>query len=369
LFDPDKKGTRKSILTLYLFELLIRNTFSHGMSFPAKSTRPTQKHIAKLANVSQATVSVVLSGTPDGSIPASTQRTVLRVAKALGYVPNRAAQTLRTQKTKTIACVVPDITNPFYPALERGAQGSAETHGYDLLIYNTDGTRAKERKCLDQLLQGRVDGIVGIFFHLTAREFLPLFDRQIAVVRVEARPQETGRWPLDNLFVDNVAAARAATDYLLDRGHRKVAMIAGNAGPHSARIQGYCDALKARGLSTSIVSGLEFSEAQGYESTRRLVRRAKPPSAIFAANDIMAIGAIMAARDNGLKVPDDLAIVGFDDIPIARLVSPPLTTVSQFQQKLGRRAVEMILERLQGAVQGPGRCEEARFELLTRQSA
>jgi LacI family transcriptional regulator, galactose operon repressor len=336
---------------------------------PPKNPRPTQKQIAKLANVSQATVSIVLRGDPNGSLPASTQEAVSRVAKTLAYIPNRAAQILRTQRTKTIACIVPDITNPFYPALERGAQNRAEAQGYDLLIYNTDGIRAKELKCLDRLLQGCVDGVIGIFFHLNAREFLPLFERNIAIVRIEGRPQETGPWPLDNLFVDNVAAARAATDYLLDKGHRKVAMIAANAGPYATRIQGYCDALKAKGFSTSIVSGSDFSEAQGYELTRRLVSRAKPPSAIFAANDIMAIGAIIAARDNGLKIPDDLAIVGFDDIPIARLVSPPLTTVSQFQQKLGRRAVEMILERLQGTVQGPGRCEEAHFELLARQSA
>ena len=331
--------------------------------------RPTQKCIAKLANVSQATVSIVLRGDPNGFFPASTQAAVSRVAKNLGYVPNRAAQILRTKKTRAIACIVPDITNPFYPALERGAQNRAEANGYDLLIYNTDGVRAKELKCLDRLLQGCVDGIVGIFFHLTAREFLPLFERNIAIVRIEARPQSMGPWPLDNLFVDNVAAARAATDYLLDKGHRKVAMIAANAGPYSARVTGYRDALKARGLPTTIVSGMEFSEAQGYQSTFHLMRRAKPPTAIFAGNDIMAIGALMAARDAGRKVPDDLAVVGFDDIPIARLVSPPLTTISQSQQKLGNRAVEMILERLQGGMQGPGRCEEIRFELLARQSA
>ena len=146
-------------------------------------------------------------------------------------------------------------------------------------------------------------------------------------------------------------------------------MIAGNGGPHWARVQGYCDAVKARKLPAAVVSGKEFSEAQGYESALRLMRRARPPSAIFAGNDIMAIGAIMAARDAGLTIPDDLAVVGFDDIPIARLISPALTTVGQFQQELGSRAVAMILERLQGAVRGPGRCEEMRFALLPRQSA
>lgn len=356
-------------MTFKPFELVIRINRPATLTPAAKTPRPTQKHIAKLANVSQATVSIVLSGTSTGSIPVSTREAVLRAAEGLGYIPNRSAQILRTRKTRTIACIVPDITNPFYPALERGAQIRAEADGYDLLIYNTDGIRAKERKCLDLLLQGRVDGIIGVFFHLTAREFLPVLERNIAVVRIEPRPQEIGPWPLDTLFVDNVAAARAATDYLLDRGHRKVAMIAGSRGPHQPRVRGYCDALKARGIPTNIVSGPEFSEAQGYGLTLRLLRRAKPPTAIFAANDIMAVGAVMAVRDAGRKVPNDLAIVGFDDIPLARLVSPSLTTIRQFQQKLGDRAVEMILERLRGTVQGQSRCEEMRFELLARQSA
>ena len=369
---PDRDFARAlpKRIDLRLFELVIRINYPVHVKLAARKNRhPTQKDIARLAKVSQATVSIVLSGATTDSIPRSTREAVLRATEALGYVPNRAAQILRTQKTGTIACIVPDITNPFYPALERGAQIRAEADGYDLLIYNSDGIRAKERKCLDRLLQGRVDGVVGVFFHLTARDFLPLLERNIAVVRIEPRPQEIGPWPLDALFVDNVAAARAATDYLLDKGHRKVAMIAGNGGPHQSRVQGYCAAMKARGLPAIVVTGVEFSEAQGYGLTLRLLRRTKPPTAIFAANDLMAVGAITAVRDAGRRVPDDLAIIGFDDISLAQLVSPPLTTISLFQQKLGSRAVEMILERLQGTVQGRSRCEEMRFELRARKSA
>jgi LacI family transcriptional regulator len=336
---------------------------------PSPKSRPTQKDVAQLVQVSQATVSLVLNGVADSSVPPVTQRKVLQAAKNLGYVPNRVAQSLRTQRTKTIACIVPDITNPFYPALERGAQNGAEARGYDVLIYNTDGLPAKERKCLDRLLEGRVDGVIGVFFHLTARDLRPLLERKIAVVRIEAGRKNVGPWALDNLFVDNVSAAKAAVQYLVDQGHRKIVMLAGSAGPDSARVRGYKEALRSKKISPEIVSGREFSEQQGYESTRRVLKRSTRPTAIFAGNDMMAIGAVMAVRKAGLKVPDEVAIVGFDDISIAALISPPLTTVSQFQQKLGERAVEMLLERLTGKITGPGRREEMPFKLVVRKSA
>jgi LacI family transcriptional regulator len=332
------------------------------------SPNPTQLDIAKHAGVSQATVSIVLNGHGATQVPAATRQRVLDAAKALSYVPNRAAQNLRNRKTLTLACVVPDITNPFYPALERGAHNAADRIGYDLLIYNTDGAAERERKCLHTLLQGRVDGILGVFFNVKANAFEPFFERNLAVVRVEASRKKTGPWPLDNLFVDNTAAAFAAVKYLIDSGHRKIAMLAGKSGPHSARVAGYTQALEAADLKPLVVSGKSFAEAQGYESMKRLLASKSRPTAIFAANDIMAIGALVAIRDAGLTVPKDIAVVGFDNIPLARLVTPSLTTVSQDQEKLGERAVAMLHERLSGRVKGPGRCEEMQFNFVIRES-
>jgi LacI family transcriptional regulator len=329
---------------------------------------PTQLDIARFAGVSQATVSIVLNGAGNTHVPEATRQKVLEAAKALSYVPNRVAQNLRNQKTLTLACVVPDITNPFYPALERGAQNAADRIGYDLLIYNTDGSADRERKCLQMLLQGRVDGILGVFFNVTAGEFQPFFERKIAVVRIEATRKQTGSWPLDNIFVDNTAAASAATKFLIDSGHARIAMLAGSSGPHSARVAGYLQALEAAALEPTIVSGKSFSEAQGYQSMKRLIASKSRPSAVFAANDVMAIGALVAIRDAGLQVPKDIAVIGFDNIPLARLVSPSLTTVSQFQHKLGERAVAMLYERITNRIQGSGRCEEMRFNLVVRES-
>ena len=332
--------------------------------------RPTQKDIAKLAQVSQATVSLVLNGISDASVPRVTQLKVLHAAKSLGYVPNRVAQSLRTQQTKTLACIVPDITNPFYPALERGAQKSAETNGYDVLVYNTDGLRAKERRCLDRLLEGRVDGVIGVFFHLTAVDLRPLLERKIAVVRIEASPKKTGAWPLDNLFVDNAAGAKAATQYLIERGHRRIAMIAGGGGPERTRVSGYLQALDDAGLRPQLVSHGDFNEESGYRATKQLLAANTRPGAIFAGNDLMAFGAMTAVREARLTVPDDIAIMGFDDIFAARFVTPPLSTINQFQFELGQAAAEMALERVnQLPPDAPGRQRQMRFEVVKRQSA
>ncbi len=340
------------------------------MSSPLISARPTQKDIAKLAQVSQATVSLVLNGISDASVPRVTQRKVFRAAKRLGYVPNRVAQSLRTRQTKTIACIVPDITNPFYPALERGAQKSAEVRGYDVLIYNTDGLPAKERKCLERLLEGRVDGVIGVFFHVTARDLRPLLERKIAVVRIEANPKKVGPWPLDNLFVDNVNGAKAATQYLIERGHRRVAMIAGTGGPERVRISGYLQALDEVGLKPQLVSHGDFNEESGYRATKDILAAGAHPTAIFAGNDLMALGAMTAVREAELTIPEDIALMGFDDIFAARFVTPPLSTINQFQYELGRVAADMVLERLNELPHdASGRLRQMPFEVVKRQSA
>ena len=331
--------------------------------------RPTQKDIAKLAQVSQATVSLVLNGISDASVPRVTQLKVLQAAKSLGYVPNRVAQILRTQQTKTLACIVPDITNPFYPALERGAQKSAESNGYDVLIYNTDGLFAKERRCLDLLLEGRVDGVIGVFFHITAVDLRPLLERKIGVVRIEANPKKIGPWPLDNLFVDNVGGAQAATQYLIQRGHRRIAMIAGAGGPERNRVSGYLQALNEAGLEPQLVSHGDFNEESGYRLTKEILGGARP-TAIFAGNDLMAFGAMSAIREAQLTIPDDMAVMGFDDIFAARFVTPPLSTINQFQYELGRVAAEMVLERINKLpADTSGRQRQMPFEVVKRQSA
>jgi LacI family transcriptional regulator len=219
------------------------------------------------------------------------------------------------------------------------------------------------------LLEGRVDGVIGVFFHVTARALRPLLDRKIAVVRIEPNPKKTGPWPLDNLFVDNAAGAKAGTQYLIERGHRRIAMIAGTGGPERNRVSGYLQALEEAALKPQLVSRGSFNEESGYRSTKQILSRGTRPTAIFAGNDLMAFGAMNAIREAKLTIPRDIAVLGFDDIFAARFVTPPLSTISQFQYELGRVAAEMVLERLnQLPPDTPGRERQMPFEVVKRQS-
>jgi LacI family transcriptional regulator len=330
--------------------------------------KATQWDVARRAGVSQATVSIVLGGSSALSIRPRTSERVIQVARDLGYAPNRSAQALRTRRTRTIAVAVPDICNPFFPSLLKGVQTIADRAGYDVMMVNTDGAAEHERRFLSWSLDGRVDGIVGVFFTLRAEDFEPLVALGIGVVRIESTRKAEGELPIDNIYVDNRAAAAAATRYLLDRGHRRIAMIAGPGGPQAERAAGYALALGERGLAPDIVGGAEFSEQGGRRAAAALIERAERPTAIFAANDLMAIGALGALREHGLTVPDDVAVVGFDDIFVARLVTPSLTTVSQFQHDIGVAAAETLLARLRGAATTRGATREMPFRLIERDS-
>ena len=336
----------------------------------AHHRRPTQADVARAAGVSQAMVSYILNDNAAFAVPDATRSRIMEVVEQLGYVPDRHAQILRTGKTHTIACVIPDITNPFYPAFARGIQDVAEGRGYDFISYNTDGTAEKEARCFRSLQRGQVDGVIATLFHLKATEMQPLWEHGLAIVRFEARQPRPIEAPVDSLYLDNQAAARAMVSYLIDRGHTRVGMIAGDQGPRSARVRGYRDALLGRGMDIdeNLIRDSGFNEEGGYRGMTELLARVPRPSAVFAANDLIALGALMAARGAGLRVPDDIALSGFDDIPAARLVSPALTTMAQSAHAIGRRAAAMILERLDGLVHGPGRCEEMPYKLIVRES-
>ncbi len=335
-----------------------------------RTKRPTQADVARLARVSQPTVSHVLNNNMSIAVPPETRQRVLEAIDSLGYIPDRTAQRLRTRKTYTLASIIPDITNPFYPAFQRGIQDIADQHRYDLLMYNTDGLTEKERKCLQSVLQGPVDGVVAVLFHMTADDLRVVLDNHIAVVRLEARGQETGDLPLDSLYVDNRAAAYAAVSYLITRGHTQIAMIAGQQGPREARVRGYQEALFAHRIpiNEQLIESRGFTETGGYSAMHVLLQRSPRPTAVFAANDLIAIGAMIAIREAGLAIPHDVAVIGFDDIPVAKFVTPALTTIAQHPERLGRRAAEMLFERLQGTVADGGRSVELPYELIVRGS-
>jgi len=333
--------------------------------------RPTQGDVARLAGVSQTAVSQVLNNNSTLAIPEETRQRILAAMQTLGYVPDRTARNLRLRKTLTIASIIPDIENPFYPAFQRGIQDMADAHGYDLIIYNTDGVAAKEEKCLQSILQGGVDGLIAVLFHQGARALIPLLERSIAIVRLESQYKQPGSQPLDNIYIDNVAAAQAAVTYLIERGYSQIGMLARHEGPGNVRLLGYQQALAKHNiaLDESLIQRADFTEEGGFVGMGRLLALPVRPSAVFAANDMMAMGAMLAVQEAGLRIPGDVAVVGFDDIPAARLVNPPLTTVAQFQVELGRRAAELLFERLAGHAPAQGRSVEMPYRLVIRKSA
>ena len=342
---------------------------------PRTRRRPTQADVARQAGVSQAMVSYVLNDNANIAIPEATRQRILDSMRDLGYVPNRTARSLRTQSTQIIACVVPDITNPFHTSFVKGLQAVAESHGYDVAFYNTDRLEAKEHKILSLVLEGRADGLVITPLHLSAGDFEPILKAGVPVVvqGPNTMPAELAGMPLDSLRIDDVAAAREAVSLLAATGHTRIGMLAGqqNTPPQQQREKGYREALDAHGIQydPSIVLGGEFREEDAHQAMRKLLSLPDPPTAVFAASDLMAIGAIAAVHEAGLAVPDDVAVVGFDDIPVARHVHPPLTTISQFEENIGRRAAEMLFERLSADAPLDGRREVLPFKLTIRESA
>ncbi len=263
--------------------------------------RPTQADVARLSHVSQAMVSYVLNDNMSFTVPQETRQRILDAVDRLGYVPNRTARSLRTRKTHTIASIIPSITNPFYPTFQRGLQDVAESHGYEVIVYNTDGVEAKELKCLKSLHHGRVDGVIATFFHVTTDQVRALLERGIFVVCLEPGARVVDDLPLDEIHVDNTAAARAAVTYLIERGHRRIGLIAARQAAGPARVSGYREALACHQIDCddALVRYAEFGtqdEQDGYRCMAELLHLSPRPTAVFACNDLMALGALMVLR-------------------------------------------------------------------------
>ncbi|MBS0221236.1 MAG: LacI family DNA-binding transcriptional regulator [Proteobacteria bacterium] len=332
-----------------------------------RPARPTQKDIAVAAGVSQATVSIVLNKVATTSVPVATRERILKLAGEFGYQPNHPARILRSARTMTLACVVPDITNPFYPGLVRGLQTTAAPAGYAVLIYDTDGRPEGEKRALDWLQQGRADGAVGMFYHHRATDLAGVARRTLPLVLLGRQAAHRGP-PIDSVFIDNVAASAAMTRWLIRRGHRRIAMIVAEYGPSRPRAEGYEKVMREAGLTSQLFVDTAYSAEAGVRAMQALLKEQDRPTAVFGANDMLAIGAMQAARDAGLVVPDDIAIVGFDDIPTADLLG--LTTVRQPEFELGALAARTLMDRLQsGGMTPAAKNLELAFEIVERSSA
>lgn len=311
----------------------------------AAPERVTIGQVARLAGVSSTTVSHVLSG--KRPVGAATQARVLDAVRELGYRPNSVARSLRTRRSQMIAVIVPDITNPFFGVVTRGLADTLDEAGYRSYVCNTDGSADRERDFIDDALDRGVDGIVMASVHLEPADVAAIGYAHKPLVLLGDSAAHPG---VDQVTVDDGAGARLATEHLIARGARRVAMITGPAGTSPDRITGYADALAAAGrpFDPGLIREGGWLRDGGRAAMVELMATHPRPDAVFCANDLMAIGAMDAARELGLTIPDDVALAGFDDIEAAALLTPPLTTVINPAYEIGEAAGRLVLDRMVG---------------------
>ena len=332
----------------------------------APHLRITIADVARHAGVSKTTVSHVLSHKRPVSVV--TRARVEAAIRELGYRPDGVARSLRTRTSQMVALIIPDITNPYYPALARGLEDGLGGATYRSLICNTDRHPEREVEFLADVCDRGVDGIVLDSFTLTGERLAELVPPGVSLVRVGTTVVEDPGY--DTVLADDEQGAFDATAHLLGRPSRRVAMIQGPPGAGGRRNEGYARALRAAGAPEEelVVSG-EWTRAGGAAALRRLLALPDPPQAVFCANDLMAFGVLDAAREAGLEVPGDLAVAGFDDIEAAAMTHPPLTTVSNPAYETGLLAGTLLKERMLGRHQEPPRTVTLPCRLVRRATA
>ncbi|WP_017726469.1 LacI family DNA-binding transcriptional regulator [Halalkalibacterium ligniniphilum] len=304
----------------------------------------TIKDVAKRANVSVATVSRVLS--KSSNVSKAKKEQVLKAIEELNYQPNALGRYLRTSQTMTILVVIPNITNPFFSNVLRGIQTYANQEGYRVLLMDVEHSGFQEQNYVDMLEQKQVDGLIMLTSRINPEVLHTISEKHPVVLACEYIEGSM----IPTVSIDNISSARKMTEYLLGLGYKNIAHISGpmNTILSIDRLKGYKQALQARERpikSSSIQEG-DFTVESGYNVMTKLLAMESRPDAVFAANDEMAIGAIHAIKHRGLRVPEDIAVVGFDDIEIASYYDPPLTTIRQPTYKIGRKAMNLLIELL-----------------------
>lgn len=309
----------------------------------------TMKEIAERAQVSLGTVSNVVNGTTP--VREHLRERVLEAIRSLGYQPSQLARGLRRNSTNMLGMVIPDITNPFFPGVVRGVEDVAFKGSYRVVLCNTDNDPAKEQAYLDELRSYRPAGLLVIpaaESNLSAELGLPT-PSSVAVVCIDRRPAD---WKGDAVMVANEEGAFQATEHLLKMGHTRLATICGPSHLTNAteRLAGFRKAIAKQGIriAPEYIQEAKFDRESGYRSAMLLLRMLPRPTAIFAANDLLALGALLATRELGLNCPKDISIIGFDNLDLGMFTDPALSSVHQPGYQMGARAARLILERIKG---------------------
>lgn len=317
-------------------------------STPSNAPSATIRDVARLAGVSLATVSNVLNQTRP--VAADTAARVMRAVEALRYAPHAAARSMRRRGSGLIGLILADITNPFFTALVHAVERAASTAGYSVLLCNSDEDLKREQQHLELLRTQRVDGIIlAATGHPSRGRAAALGQLRVPVVLVDRAFNEFG---LDAVMLDNRRAALEATRHILGFGHRRIAMLSGPVAMSTGaeRLQGYREALLEAGLpyDEALVRDAGFREERAHEAAHELLSSSKRPTAVFAANNLIAIGLMRAIADLQLQCPQDVSVVSIDDFAWASAFRPRLTTVAQPVVDMGETAVRMLLARMRG---------------------
>jgi DNA-binding LacI/PurR family transcriptional regulator len=327
------------------------------------------RHVAEMAGVSVKTVSNVVNGYVH--VTDATRSRVQHAIEELNYRPDLAARNLRQGRSGMISLALPALDAPYFGELARSVIKQAEIRGWTVVIEQTDGDVDREQSVLDGIRGRLIDGLILSPIALGAEELR----RRRDTVPLVLLGERVSGGHADHVSIDNVAAARTATEHLLGLGRRRIAAVGDQRRPQSRtahlRLRGYRQALSVAGLPSSpelVVEVDQYRRAHGAAALRRLLDSAEPPDAVFCFNDLLALGALRVLHEAGLRVPDDVAVLGWDDIEDGRYSTPTLTTISPDKQQIASIAVDVLAARLGDGRADPPREETAGFELVVRES-
>jgi LacI family transcriptional regulator len=312
------------------------------------------RDVAKLAGVAPITVSRVINNS--GYFSEETRQHVEDAIRTLGYVPNSLARSLRSHQTRMLALVLTDITNPFWTTVARGVEDAASDAGFSVILCNTDESDVEQERYIRVILEKQVDGVLLVPAGNPEEPVRAIRGQQTPVVVLDRRvPADL---ETDVVRCDSVGGAYQLVKLLTGLGHNRISILTGPEDVSTAadRVAGYHQALAEAGLTWERVLYGEYTLQSGYDLATQALQSAERPTAFFAGNNFLAIGALRALRDHGLKVPEEMALVGFDDLPESLVVDPFLTVAAQPAYEMGHKATELLLARLNG--QAPEACQE-----------
>lgn len=307
---------------------------------------PTIKDVAKRAGVAPITASRVINNT--GYVSDETRRKVQLAIIDLGYIPNRVARSLRSKQTNTIALVLTDITNPFWTTVARGVEDASSEGGFSVILCNTDESDVKQDAYVRNLLQRQVDGFLLVPSTNSVGALSLMRKQEVPVVVLDRQVP----FEVDTVRSDSVTGAAMLTRHLLDLGHTRIAILTGPRHVSTAedRVEGYLSALKDAGITKdhNLICYGAFSQDGGYEMSQNILALTPRPTAIFAGNNFIAVGVLRAFREAGLHIPEDMALVAFDDLPPTYVIDPFLTVAAQSAYEMGQIATRLLLKRMEG---------------------